>query len=137
MTNAGALAGLKANFFTFTGKDNTQIVYSTSSITGEPQFTYRDRTRNRSFRGDDIAVTASPLGTLVTVGLEATPDLSSLTATLVLPDINLGDRQVIRFSTVVILTTNLTSIGGPALVTGPLQTYQVIELSGVAQHVKF
>jgi hypothetical protein len=137
VTNAEALAGIKVNFFTFTGKDDTQIVYSTSSITGEPQFTYRDRTRDRRFRGDDIAVASSPLGTLVTVMLEATPDLSTLTATLVLPDINLGDRQVIRFSTVVILTTNLTSIGGPALVTGPLQTYQVIGLSGVAQHVKF
>ncbi|MGH3685667.1 MAG: hypothetical protein ACRDRU_07120 [Pseudonocardiaceae bacterium] len=137
MTNAEALTGLNANFFTFTGKDDTQIIYSTSSTTGEPQFTYRDHTRDLSFHGDSIEVAASPLGMLVTVLLEADPDLRTLTATLVLPDINLGDRQLIRFSTVVILTTHHTSIGGPALVTGPLQTYQVVELSGVAQHVEF
>lgn len=136
MTNAEALTGLKANFFTFTGKNDTQIVYS-SSTTGEPQFTYQDRTRNLSFRGDEITVTPSPLGTLVTVQLEFMPDLLTLTATLVLPDVNLGDRQVIRFSTVVILTTNQTTIGGPDLVTGPIQTYQVVKLAGVAQHVEF
>lgn len=82
-------------------------------------------------------VASSPLGTLVTVVLELVPDRHTLTATLVLPDINVGDRQVIRFSTVVILTTNLTSIGGPALVIGPLQTYQVVKLGGVAQRVDF
>jgi hypothetical protein len=137
VTNAEALAGPKANLFTFTGKNDTQIVYSTSSITGEPQFTYRDRTRDRSFSGDGITVTSSPLGTLVTVLLEIMPDLLTLTATLVLPDINLGDRQMIRFSTMVILTTNPTTIGGPDLVIGPLQTYQVVKLRGVAQRVEF
>jgi hypothetical protein len=137
MTSTEALAGAKVNFFTFTGKDDTQIVYSTSSSQGEPQFTYRDRTHDRSFRGDDIAVTSSPLGTLVTVILEVIPDLRTLTATLVLPDINLGNSQMIPFSTVVILTTNLTSFGGPQLVIGPLQTYQVIKLRGAAQHVEF
>jgi hypothetical protein len=90
-----------------------------------------------SFRGDDISVTSSPLGTLVTVVLELILDLHTFTATLVLPDINLGDRQVVWFMTVVILTKNLTSFGGPQLVTGPLQTYQVVKLGGVAQHVEF
>lgn len=137
MTSTEVLAAPKVDFFTFTGKNGTQIAYSTSSATGEPQFTYRDRTRDLSFRGDDIAVTSSPLGTLVTVVLELIPDLHTLTATLVLPDINLGDRQVIPFTTAVILTTNLTSIGGPQLVTGPLQTYRVVKLQGAAQHVEF
>ncbi len=131
------LVGTTVDFFTFTGKDDTQIVYSTTSSTGEPQLTYRDRTRERNLRGDDIAVTSSPLGALVTVVLEVVPDLRTLTATLVLPDINLGDRQMIRFSTVVILTTNLTSFGGPQFVIGPLRTYQIVKLSGIAQHVEF
>lgn len=132
---ADVLVGPTANLFTFTGKNDTQIVYSTTSITGQPQLNYRDPTRDLNFRGEDITVVSSPLGTLVTVLLEAKPDLHTLTATLVLPDVNLGDRQVVRVSTVVMLTTNLTSIGGPALVIGPLQTYQVVKLSGVAQHV--
>jgi hypothetical protein len=136
VTNAEALAGPEANLFTFTGKNETQIVYSTSSITGEARFTYRDRTHDRSFSGDGITVTSSPLGTLVTVLLDVIPDLLTLTATLVLPDINLGDRQMIRFSAVVILTTSPTTIGGPNLVIGPLQIYQVVKLKGVAQHVE-
>lgn len=137
MTNVEATPKRRVNFFTLTGKDDTQIVYSTSSITGEPQLTYRDRAHDLSFRGDDITVATSPLGTLVTVVLESIPDIHTFTATLVLPDINLGDRQVVRFKTMVILTTNLTSIGGPALVIGPVQTYQVVKLTGVAQHVQF
>lgn len=137
MTNTEALAGPRANLFTLTGKDDTQIVYSTSSITGDPRLTFRDHARDLSFSGDDISVSTSPLGTLVTVVLEAIPDLQTLTATLVLPDINLGDRQVVRFATVVVLTANLTSIGGPQLVVGPLQTYQVIKVKGVAQQVDF
>ncbi|MGH3915243.1 MAG: hypothetical protein ACRDTC_17825 [Pseudonocardiaceae bacterium] len=137
VTKAETTTGREINFLTLTGKDDTQIVYSTSSITGEPQLTYRDRMHDLSFRGDDISTTASPLGTLVTVVLESIPDSHTFTASLVLPDINLGDRQVIRFKTMVVLTTNLTSIGGPTLVIGPLQTYQVVKLTGVAQHVEF
>ena len=137
MTTTEKVAETKVNLFTFTGKGDTQIVYSTSSSTGKPQLTYRDRTHDRNFRGDDIAVTESPLGTLITVVLEAVPDLRMLTAMVVLPDINLGDRKMIRFSTVVILSTNLTSFGGPQFVTGPIQTYQVVKLNGVAQHGEF
>lgn len=137
MTTVAVTTGAKANLFTLTGKNDTKIVYSASSLTGEPQLTYRDSTRSLSFRGDDIAVTPSPLGSLVTVVLEVVPDLHTLTATVVLPDINLGDRQTVPFKTVVILTANLTSIGGPALVLGPLQTYQVAKLKGTAQHVDF
>lgn len=136
VTQAEASTGGKANLFTFTGKNDTEIVYSVSSIEGKPQLTYRDSTRDLSFRGDDIAVTSSPLGSLVTVVLEVVPDLHTLTATVVLPDINLGDRQKVQFSTVVILTANLTSIGGPALVVGPLQTYEIVPLEGIAQHIE-
>ncbi|MGH8897642.1 MAG: hypothetical protein ACRDZ4_11610 [Egibacteraceae bacterium] len=137
MTEAVAVGVLEANHFTFTGRNDTQITYSTTSITGEPRLSYHDATRDRSFSGDDIMVASSPLGTLVTVTLEFIPDLSTLTATLVLPGINLRNGKKVRFRTLAILTTNLTTIGGPQFVTGPLQTYEIVKLRGVAQHVEF
>lgn len=136
MAKAVAVGVREANRFTLTGRNDTQITYSTTTLTGEPQLSYHDKTRDQSFSGDDITVTASPLGTLVTVTLEVIADLSTLTATLVLPGINLRDRKKVRFRTLAILTTNLTTIGGPQLVTGPLQTYEVVKLRGVAQHVE-
>ncbi|MGH8886651.1 MAG: hypothetical protein ACRDYX_16045 [Egibacteraceae bacterium] len=137
MTEAVTVGVREANLFTFTGRNDTQITYSTTSITGEPRLSYHDATRDQSFSGDDIMVASSPLGTLVTVTLEMIPDLSTLTATLVLPGINLRNGEKVRFRTLAILTTNLTTIGGPQFVTGPLQTYEVVKLRGVAQHVEF
>lgn len=138
---AAAVEVREANLFMFTGgrdlATDTQITYSTSSFGGERQLTYRDETREMTFRGDEASVASSPLGTLVTVTVEAVPDLHTVTATLVLPSVNLGDMQMARFRALLVLTTNRTSIGGPQLVVGPLQTYQTIKLKGVAQQVDF
>jgi hypothetical protein len=126
------------NLFTFTGRqDDTQVVFSTTSITGEPRFTYHDETRDHSAAGPEISVERGPLGTLVTVTLETIPDLHTLTATLVLPDLGGLSRPVAHFRTFLVLTTNRTSIGGPALITGALQLYKVVKGHGTAQQVAF
>jgi hypothetical protein len=126
------------NLFTFTGRrDDTQVVFSTTSITGEARFSYHDETRDHSATGEEISIERGPLGTLVTVTLEAIPDLHTLTATLVLPDLGGLSRPVTHFRTFLVLTTNRTSIGGPALVSGALQLYKVIKGQGTAQQVAF
>jgi hypothetical protein len=131
---AGAVA---PNLFTFTGRqDDTQVVFSTTSVTGTAQFSYHDETREHSASGDEITVERGPLGTLVTVTLEIVPDLHTLTVTLVLPDVGVS-RPVTHFRTFLVLTTNRTSIGGPALITGALQLYQVVKGRGTAQQVQF
>lgn len=77
------------------------------------------------------------LGTLVTVTLETVPDLHTVTATLVLPDLGGLSGPVTHFGTFLVLTENRTSIGGPALVTGALQRYTVVKGRGTAQEVAF
>jgi hypothetical protein len=89
------------------------------------------------FQGDEIRKDQTVLGKLVTVDLESVPDLHTITLTLVVPSINLGDETRQKFKTLAIRTTTHTSIGGPALVEGPLQTYDVFKLKGTAQQVDF
>jgi hypothetical protein len=126
------------NLFTFSGRrDDTQVVFSTTSITGQPQFNYHDDTQDVSASGDDITVERTALGTLVTITLETVPDLHTVTATLVLPDLGGLSGPVTHFGTFLVLTENRTSIGGPALVTGALQRYTVVKGRGTAQEVAF
>ena len=126
------------NLFTFSGRrDDTQVVFSTTSITGQPQFSYHDDTRDVSVSGDDITVERTALGTLVTITLETVPDLHTVTATLILPDLGGLSGPVTHFGTFLVLTENRTSIGGPALVTGALQRYTVVKGRGTAQEVAF
>jgi hypothetical protein len=109
-----------------TAKD-TRITYSTSSISGEPIFDYKDTQHEKHFTGNEIHTQNTEVGILVTVVLEAIPDLKTLTATLLIPGINLEDSAS-PFKTVLLLTTNRTSIAGPAIVKGPLQTYEIVAL---------
>ena len=126
------------NLFTFSGRrDDTQVTFSTTSITGEPQFSHHDDTRDVSATGDEITVERTVLGTSVTVTLEAVPDLHTVTATLVLPDLGGLSGPVTHFATFLVLTENRTSIGGPALITGALQRYTVVKGRGTAQQVAF
>jgi hypothetical protein len=126
------------NLFTFSGRrDDTQVTFSTTSITGQPQFSYHDDTRDVSATGDEITVERTVLGTLVTVTLETVPDLHTVTATLVLPDLGGLSGPVTHFGTFLVLTENRTSIGGPALVSGALQRYTLVKGRGTAQEVAF
>ena len=135
---ATATPGTAPNLFTFTGRrDGIQIVFSETGLTGQPGFSYHDETRDVSATGPEIAVETGPLGRLVTITLESVPDLHTITATLVLPDLGGLSRPTTTFRTFVVLTTNRTSIGGPNLVTGPIQLYTVVRGDGTAQGVQF
>jgi hypothetical protein len=65
------------------------------------------------------------------VTLEVIPDSHELTLTLLLPQINL-ERQDSSFESLAIRTRHLSSIGGPASVKGPLQTYDALPVRGMA-----
>ncbi|MGI9000324.1 MAG: hypothetical protein ACR2GH_01520 [Pseudonocardia sp.] len=117
--------------------DGVTLNYSTSSFDGSPRLSFRDAERDLNFSGAEIGTRATDLGTEVTVTLEVVFDARTVTLTLLVPAINLGEAQEVEFATVAIETTNLTTIGGPALITGPLQTYRVIELTGTAKSVQF
>jgi len=115
---------------------DVHITYSTSSIAGKPLFNYTDSKGTHNFMGSQIRTQETEIDIMVTVTLEVIPDLHTITLTLIVPDINLEDCAV-QFKTIAILTTHKNTIGGPCLVKGALQTYEVIELQGTADSVVF
>ncbi|MBH8566991.1 hypothetical protein I8748_33415 [Nostoc sp. CENA67] len=125
------------NLFELQGKD-TQITYSTSSIAGVPQFNYQTPSLNLNFSDTEIRTQDTEIGRQITVTLEQIPDQQTVTLTLLIPTINLP-QQVIENSitTVAIITTERTSIGGPDLVNGQLQIYDILSLQGIARLVDF
>jgi hypothetical protein len=129
--------GQAPNAFTLAG-DGTRIGYGTTSITGEPVFSYEGPFGNRSFAGDEIGSEASPtLGEVVSVLLAEEPDARVVWLALLLPPFNpmrLGDEPI-PFETLAIVTSHLTTMEGPGQIDGALQTYEVGALVGTAQFV--
>ena len=130
-----ASQGTEPNLFELTDY-GTSVTYSTTSIAGQPQLTYRDEARELSFSGPEIETLDIGIGVLVTVTLEVVPDSDTTTFSLLLPAINLDDGET-AFETQGILTTHRSSIGGPGLLRGALQTYSVLPLRGTARLVAF
>jgi hypothetical protein len=117
--------------------DEVELTYSTTSLDGSARLSFRDAQRKFDFSGEQIQTRATDLGMEVTVTLEVVADSRTVTLNLFVPAINLGQETEIQFTTAAIETTNHTTIGGPSLITGPLQTYRVIELYGTAKSVQF
>jgi hypothetical protein len=115
---------------------DVHITYSTSSIAGKPIFNYKDSNGAHNFIGSQIRTQETEIDTMVTVTLVVVPDLHTITLTLIVPDINLQNCPV-QFETIAILTTHKNPIGGPCLVKGALQSYEIIELQGTADSVVF
>ena len=129
-----ALATRSANLFELEC-DGVQITYSTTSITGQPQFSYHGPEGDLSFSGTEIETLPSALGAEVTVTLAAVPDLHTITLTLLLPCINMPEDGDVQFETLAIQTVNHTTIAGPP--EGSAQSYEPIALHGIARSVSF
>lgn len=117
---------------------NTRISFSTTSFSGAPQLTYSNGHTTLTFQGNDIRTEDGPVGMLVTVDLEYVPDLRTVSLTLVVPQVNLrGNAVEAPVNTIAILTTHRTSIGGPQLISGQVQTYRTLRSHGLARLVDF
>jgi hypothetical protein len=113
-----------------------QVGYSTSSITGKPQLSFRKGRKTLNFTGNEIGALDTTIGTLITVTIASTPDLNSTTFSFLLPPIELAKESAKQsFRTIGITTISKTSIAGP--VKGVQQTYKIVELRCSAQHVTF
>lgn len=125
------------NQYELKGK-GVKILYSPTSFSGEPRFTYQHHAQSLNFSGGQIRSLETELGRLITVTLESTPDLKEVTFTLLLPVVNLSQGETEHtLKTVGIRTTSHTTIGGPGLVNGAVQTYETLQLSGKAKIVEF
>lgn len=115
--------------------EQTQINYVT--LGEQPLLTYRvfQGPATRSFQGDQIRIRETEIGTLITVTIDVIPDESETTLTVVLPQINLGETREQSFQTVAFVTTQRSSIAGPELVVGVVQSYRIVSLEGDARSV--
>jgi len=125
------------NQYQLSGK-GLKISYNTSSFDGKPRLTYQKGKKQQNFAGDQIRVEKTEIGSLLTVTIAMTVDRGFTTFSVLIPEIHLakiGAKQA--FKTTGIQTEHKTSIGGPGLVKGVLETYKVIPLSGSATNVFF
>jgi hypothetical protein len=125
-----------ANLFDITGP--IRINYSSTSITGVPLVSYKDAVPDLNFQDDEITRIQTAQGELVTVTLDNVVDAFTRTFTLVVPSIRLPRGQEVEFTTLGFETTDRSGAFVPAPgPSGVLQTYQVYQLRGTAQHVEF
>jgi hypothetical protein len=127
-----ASQALPPNLFQLEG-DVTTITYSTTSFSGQPRLEYIGPRGSVSLQGDDIERHSTPTGALVTVVVEAVPDLETTTLTLYLPPITLTGTEE-PLCTVALEVTHSHPLTGP---TGSPPAYRPLVLRGTAQVVDF
>lgn len=105
----------------------TTISFTPANFAGQPLLNFDDGVNPpRTFMGDDqVGLEGTALGTLVTVTLEAIPDLETHLLTLVLPEVLIKDNKPEKVAVPVIFHTVRTSIIGKPTSPGPVQTYDV------------
>ena len=114
------------------------IIFSTSGIDGKPHLTYQKGKTIQNFRGDQIDQQETAIGTMVSVTLKSAPDLHSIVLSVLLPQVNIpNDKSRVVVKTEAIVTTIRTSIAGPKLVNGSVQTYKFTAMKGYAMSVEF
>ena len=107
-----------------------QVSYSTTSISGQPLFSYHDAFQFKSFSGDkEITKVETDIGTLVTVVIHLTIDRGSTTFSLLLPHVNLPASGAQNITAEGITTLNRFSVPAPQ---GQTQFYTVRQLQGAA-----
>lgn len=131
-----ALEPLEPNQFALQGYDGLQILYSTTSVGGQPQFNFTGRGEPRNFSGSEILVEDAGLGRMVTVMLrtnQADEGFESLT--LLLPSVQMvSPSDVVSLQTFAILSRRFVFVAPGSR---QLQTYSTLTLSGTAQLVQF
>ncbi len=126
----------RPNSFELSGDYGIEVRYDETSITGRPRLTYKDADRDVSVEGDEIRREETSIGALVSAHVESIPDARVVDVSLLLPTVNLGDGDA-EIEALLIETTARTSIGGPALVTGAIQSYRAHAVRGTARLVQF
>src|SRR4051812_924741 len=100
------------NLFELSG-EYTQITYSTTSITGRPQFSYAGPQGDTRVEGEQIQTLLTGLGTEATVEIVSEPDRRTVTLTVLLPEIRITRGEELKFGSIAVFTTTLTTIAGP------------------------
>jgi hypothetical protein len=126
---------VQPNRFQLEGYD-TVIDYSTTSVAGVPQLTYKTRSQTLSFRGEQIRAERTTLGQMVTVTLRGDPQAVGAveSLSLLIPTINLSaESKESPIQTIAMLSLRSPQVKVP----GQSQSYMMLCLSGTASQVDF
>jgi hypothetical protein len=126
------MATSEANHYVLEGGGVTGTV-DTTSFGGAPQLNVE--VDGTSLQDPTLEETAR--GLEVTGVLSVIPDDRTVSATVFLPRVNIGDAPSVAFSGIALVTTALQSFGGPNLVSGAVHSYAVRPVAGTAQSVEF
>lgn len=126
----------RPNLFDLAG-GHTTVTYTTTGIAGKPTFSYDDGVRQVAATGTDIRTKATEIGTLVTVDLDVVADGPTTTVSLLLPTVNLAGATERPLRTIAVVTVSKSTIGGPGLVVGQVQSCTTTRLRGTARLVIF
>ncbi len=127
---------MNLQLFTLADDDGTtKILFTPHPISGPPRPTslrgprldYQGVEGNFSFRGGQVGILESPLGSLISVGLLD----FAVTVTLALPPINMAGKEKQTFDTVAIKTQDFG-----VQKEGAAFNYSVLLLHGVAEQVE-
>ncbi len=121
----------EANRFVFEGQGVSGSV-DTASITGQPLASVTVE----GVEGSDTVVERWRLGWTATAHLDGRPDAFTRSVTVVVPRVNVDGRDGEAFEGLAIVVRRRTSIGGPGLVQGPIETYDVRAINGTASSVR-
>jgi len=119
-----------ANHFEVTGKGISAVIDTTGPTGTSAVSLWVD---GQSVEGASLADT--PCGLEVSAMVDAVPDLHTVELRMIVPEVNVDDSPV-TFAGVAILVRALTSIGGPRLVDGVLQFYELRPIAGTASAVR-
>lgn len=120
-----------ANHFVVAGKGISALV-DPAGLAGQPVITLEVD----GCAVEGASLTQSPIGFEVSGMVSATPDLQTIHVRMVLPEVNL-EEEAATFVGFAVLVTSRTSIGGPALVEGPIHLYELRPVAGTAAAVDF
>jgi len=112
--------------------DGVKIVFSMVDP-DELELVYEDKQGERKFSGRAIYRDETQLGFMPSVVLDQAPDSHTLILSLVVPSANRPENnKSISVNTFAVRTTIRTSIGGPELIEGQIQSYEILTLEGNA-----
>ena len=120
----------QANRFVLDGLIEGEI--DTTSFTGRPVITL-------TFDGTEVGeatLSSTSFGHEVTASLPGVTDLAARQLRLILPRVEV-DSGALGFAGIAVVAASATTIGGPALVNGVIDSYTVHPVSGLASVVDF
>ncbi|MFI9504166.1 hypothetical protein [Nocardia sp. NPDC052566] len=125
-----AIRGNPANHYVLSG--GVDGIVDTSSLHGKPNITLR-------VGGNEVAeveLLDTEIGLEITGIIDAKPDLFVEYLRLLLPRVNVHDGAV-EFAGLAVRIRSATTIGGPDLVQGAVESYQAVPVAGQADAVEF